>query len=464
MSKINKVLSYLLFGLLLLGSPANQALADGISDDSSQGGRFQITIDFNDAKEAEWALESINKMKSKKVMQGYEDGNFRPNQPVTRVEAIVTAVRLMGMEEEAKAKSAQTKLFFKDANLIEQQYGWAKGYIAVALENGLFDASEDAIQPDKPASRVWVASLLVRALGLQSEAMKQMTTIPDFQDADQIPAGAVGYINVAVEEGIVSGYPDHTFKPNKHVTRAEMAALLERTNDGLLERSGAITVSGIITDIDFDSSNVTEDVYGNGAAGGTITIKTFNEDSLKFFLSPDLLVQYHSRFIRADQLVKDDQVTLAVKGNTVVEAALAEMTQAPVPGNKEEQEEDNEEAKEDWNSALGIHELEIKIKAGDKQELKLEYKSKNGKTESEMETKSDGHKVKAEGQEAKAFVEKMLEEMALTPVMSKEEIVKQVLSSFQIGQDKVVELEIEIKFSNGKKVEIEIENEEEDDD
>lgn len=74
-----------------------------------------------------------------------------------------------------------------------------------------------------------------------------MTNIPHFNDVNEIPAGSIGYVNVAVEQGITTGYGDNTFKPNQPVKRGEMAAFLDRTNDGLLEQSGAITVQGTIT-------------------------------------------------------------------------------------------------------------------------------------------------------------------------------------------------------------------------
>ncbi len=89
----------------------------------TEDGRVQIILEFEDAEEAAWAVEYIGKMKSKNVLAGYQDGTFRPNQNVNRAEAIVTAVRLMGLEEQAKQKSADTRLHFKDANLVDKPLG-----------------------------------------------------------------------------------------------------------------------------------------------------------------------------------------------------------------------------------------------------------------------------------------------------------------------------------------------------
>jgi hypothetical protein len=458
MKKVQGLCHLVLVFFLVFGIAGQSFANEETQTNVTEDGRVQLILEFNDTKETEWASQFIGKMKSKNIVSGYPDGTFRPNQPVKRVEAIVMAVRLMGLEEEAKAKSSiDTKLHFKDAQLLETKFPWAKGYVLVALENGLFDLSEEMIQPEKQASRIWVSSLLVKSLGLQKEALRQMTAVPDFKDANQIPAGAIGYINVAVEQGLVSGYPDQTFKPNKNVTRAEIAALLDRTNNGLLEQSGAMTVSGTVIDIQFGESTVTSDVYQSGdAADGTLTITTADEESFTYSISSKLLVQYHKRFIHANQLIAGDEVKLVVNNETVVEAAV----EIELPKKNKDLLKDLTDLAD---KEVSVREFELKIEFGDEQELKLKYKKKNGKIEGEVEKKLDGSKEKAKGEEAAAIVEEFLDQLALSPDMSKEEIVESVLSALDVSQDSFKELEIQIKYSNGKEVEIELENEDEED-
>src|SRR5690625_3229274 len=126
---------------------------------------------YKDLEQAEWAIPYITQLTDKNVFAGYEDGTFRPNKPVTRAEAMATAVRLMGLDEEAAQVDPDVELHFKDADQIDKRYAWAKGSIVVGLENGLFEPSEDRFDPQKPASRVWVSALMVRALGMQDEAL-----------------------------------------------------------------------------------------------------------------------------------------------------------------------------------------------------------------------------------------------------------------------------------------------------
>ncbi|WP_373232296.1 S-layer homology domain-containing protein [Cohnella sp.] len=443
MTRMKSVFSLLLAVCVLFGLAGNVFAAQEVKTTIAEDGRVQVVLEFDDIEEAAWAAGYIGKMQSKSVFQGYEDGTFRPNQPVTRVQAIVTAVRLMGLEEEAKAKSPDAKLHFKDAAQIDKRFKSAKGHVIVALENGLFDTSEDQLQPDKPASRVWVARLLVKSLGLQAEALREMTTIPDFKDANHIPAGSVGYINVAVEHGIVSGYPDGSFKPNKNVTRAEMASLLDRTNDGLLENSGAIHVSGKVHDLDFDDVSVTSNVYHS--VNGQITIDSFTGESLSYGISSELLVQYHTKFIRADQLAAGDPVSLVVKDQIVIEASLL----------------DNKDVSDTVSAIL---KFEVDMEMGNDQEYKLKYKNKNGNVEAEVEQKSEKDKEELKGKEAIEFIENILQQANLSEQMTRQEIMENILSLLEIEKDELKELKIEIKFSNGKKLEIEFEHNDDDDD
>lgn len=192
---------------------------------------LNIKISFDDIQggDVEWAARYIASLASKRVFEGYEDGTFQPRKTVTRIEAITAAVRLMGLREQAEsAEAKQTNLNFKDANKVKD---WAKGYVAVALQNDLFEESADMVQPEKEADRLWATTLLVKAMKLQDEAKAKMNTKLNFKDADKIPAGSVGYVAVALEKNLIDGYEDNTFRPTRPVTRAELAALLDRTGN-----------------------------------------------------------------------------------------------------------------------------------------------------------------------------------------------------------------------------------------
>ncbi|NQX68961.1 S-layer homology domain-containing protein [Paenibacillus alba] len=270
-------------------------------------GNIQIRINFDDLKSAQWAMRYIASLASKRVFEGYEDGTFKPDNSVSRIEAITAAVRLMGLRELAESPAEmQTKLNFKDADKIPS---WAVGYVAVALENDLFTENDDSVQPQKEADRLWATTLLVKALKLESEAKARMNSTLTFKDAKQIPAGSVGYVKEAIEKGLVDGFEDNTFRPGQSVTRAQLAALLDRTGNQLPE--------------DQNSSTGTVDavVYNNVLSVTKAGVST------KYVLHPDAFILRNGVKVAASALQVGDEVKVRTFNNTVVFLEVTKMGQ-----------------------------------------------------------------------------------------------------------------------------------------
>ncbi|QJD84096.1 S-layer homology domain-containing protein [Cohnella herbarum] len=222
---------------------------DDDKDDKKNNSKHGINLDFGDLnqKEWKWAYDHIIRLAAQGVFNGYEDGSFKPKNNITRIEALVAAVRLLGLKEEAeKPENMNATLNFKDFDQLKKKYGWAVGYVTVALENDLFSENDTTIQAEKPANRLWASVLLVKAMKLDAEAKKKMDVVLPFKDTRDIPAGSVGYIAVALEKNLITGYSDNTFQPNRPVTRAELAALLDRVDQQLPNDQSAQAITGTI--------------------------------------------------------------------------------------------------------------------------------------------------------------------------------------------------------------------------
>ncbi|CAG7627328.1 S-layer homology domain-containing protein [Paenibacillus allorhizosphaerae] len=258
-------------------------------------------LDFKDVqgKDMEWALRYIASLASRNIFDGYSDGTFRPNEKVSRIEAITAAVRLMGLRDQAEsATEMSTKLNFKDANQVP---AWAVGYVSVALKNDLFSESDTMVQPNQPADRLWATTLLVKALKLESEAKTKMNVKLSFSDANKIPAGSVGYVAVAVERGLVNGFEDNTFRPTQPVTRAEIAALLDRAGDQLPD-SGVGLVTGTVT---------------TPVVGNVLTLNR-NGQTVTLTLDPDAFIYRGGAKVSASALQVGDVVRTRSYNNVVI--------------------------------------------------------------------------------------------------------------------------------------------------
>jgi hypothetical protein len=262
-----------------------------------------VKLKFEDMERLDWALKHVASLASKRVFEGYDDGTFRPNKPITRLEAVITAVRLMGLREEAEtAENMTATLNFSDADKIVRKYPQAVGYVAVAMENDLFLETERKLNPKEAASRLWATILLIKSLGLEEEVKAKMNTQLTFKDAEEIPAGAVGYVAVAVEKKIVSGYENNTFRPNKPITRAELAVLLDRTGNEMPD-------------------------YGSGAIVGTVGAEVGSNlilalqsggEAVQLAIDPNAFVYRDGAKISLSQLKVGDEVKVRTYNNVVI--------------------------------------------------------------------------------------------------------------------------------------------------
>ena len=90
---------------------------------------------------------------------------------------------------------------------------------------GIIDGFEDGTyRPDEQVTRAQFAKIVVASLGV-GEAAQYAKGATKFAD---VPADhwATGYINVAVDMGVIAGYPDGTFKPENQVTFAEAIKMI----------------------------------------------------------------------------------------------------------------------------------------------------------------------------------------------------------------------------------------------
>ncbi len=222
--------------------------------------------DFVDAYEAQWAHTYMVKMQVKGVIQGRGNNLFVPNASVTHAEATTMVVRMVLSEfEDEEIREIGKKLIddgfkFSYTDNFNKSDEWYLPYLAVAVELGIAD-NEGKFQGQSAASREWVAKLLIKALDYLEEidlsvelADTNLESNLIFTDSDAISAAYRDYVAIAVKYGIINGYPDGTFKPNKPVTRAEMAKLTSET-DNLVTRSEAGIEKGIISAI--NSTSVT---------------------------------------------------------------------------------------------------------------------------------------------------------------------------------------------------------------
>lgn len=99
---------------------------------------------------------------------------------------------------------------------------WAEARIKQASSNGIINGYPDGtFNPRKNVTRAEFSVMLMGALNLQKTEVELV-----FSDKTEIGTWAKMAVSQAVQEGIISGYPDDTFRPNANITRAEMVVMV----------------------------------------------------------------------------------------------------------------------------------------------------------------------------------------------------------------------------------------------
>jgi hypothetical protein len=261
---------------------------------ATSGGEGTVRVSFPDVAGNHWAQKYITRLTLLGIIQGDDKGRFHPDLSVSRQDAVIMAVRMMGLEDEALKNTTSYVLPFDVSD-------YAKPYIVEALNKQLLDLKEETDTASSSrqawgtvsATREWIARLIVRAMGQQSLADQLALQATPFKDDKEISSWATGAINAAVSLHIVDGFEDGTFRPLGSVTRAQMAAFLSRadvegTHNGSRETVGYVNeISGTKISVTDEQGQVQEFKLGNDVGFYTVT-----DDTVKI---PGSSIQPHTK-------------------------------------------------------------------------------------------------------------------------------------------------------------------------
>ena len=149
---------------------------------------------------------------------GYEDGSVQPEGDITRAEVATIFFRLL-TDESRDAFWSQTN----DYTDVPAD-AWYNNAVSTLSNAGILDGYEDGtFKPDGNITRAEFATIAVRFFEATYDGGDLFSDIDGHWAQD--------YINEAANAGIVDGYPDGTFGPQKLITRAEAMTMVNRTID-----------------------------------------------------------------------------------------------------------------------------------------------------------------------------------------------------------------------------------------
>ena len=193
--------------------------------------------------EGHWAQKEVEAAVASGWVDGYPDGSFKPEKSITRAEftkMLLDAIHL--------TPDSETVAWMKENALTDDVWGnpteytpklydmsghWltSQGWLDAALYSGMVvpdDYNGKNFRPEKAIARYEIALMTDRALGLVYPASQPVEGELPFTDKEEILDWMKGYVNESVKAGVLKGYPDGSFQPNKTSTRAEAVVMIQR--------------------------------------------------------------------------------------------------------------------------------------------------------------------------------------------------------------------------------------------
>lgn len=174
--------------------------------------------DFVDTKNS-WDRVEISQLEAMDILQGYPDGRFYPEQPVSRAEFAKILAVALGEKQSALELAKGTPIFTD----ISFDF-WAKGFITAGVESGWLQGQGSYFGPDAYINRQEAAAILSRIQFGKGKAADESEL--KFTDSESIADWAVEGILKTAAQGLITGFPDGSFRPLEKLSRAEAVHLL----------------------------------------------------------------------------------------------------------------------------------------------------------------------------------------------------------------------------------------------
>lgn len=174
-------------------------------------------VTFNDLNGVEWAKTAIEALVKKKILLGYGNGEFKPNNTITRDEFAKVLVLAFNIPTEGVT-----------ANFSDIPSGsWQYPYVAAGSAAGIIKGIDVAqFGSGKNITREDMAVMITRAIAYKGKTLASAGNSVVFNDNDKISAYADDAVNTLVAANILSGMNGGMFAPKENATRAQAAKVV----------------------------------------------------------------------------------------------------------------------------------------------------------------------------------------------------------------------------------------------
>ncbi len=221
-----------------------------------------------------WAKPYITEMSEKGYIKGYEDGTFKPNNSISKTEALILLSRMIGVNDDIFADSVEFALNEFSSALAKYDTNYKKE-VSFLLYAGVLKEDElstyiSSSNKNAALKRYEAAVLLTKLLGAEEEVKENAFVSSSYADTVSIPDSARAYVEYVKEQGIMQGMGNNEdgqpmFSPNTNVTRSQMAKMLCTLIDviDLSSQTGTVVATDTFNEtitIKIDGTDIVEEV------------------------------------------------------------------------------------------------------------------------------------------------------------------------------------------------------------
>ena len=158
---------------------------------------------------------------------------------------------------------------------------WFYDDVSIAYTAGYMAGTSDiTASPYDSLTREQAVCILGRNMMMQDTPGESLA----FSDSRDVSDWARGTVKTAVDNYIISGYPDNTFQPKSAISKAQMAVLITQCVGTPIQQSGSYELGGVFGNVTITAPNValrnttiSGDLYVSGGVGlGGIRLENVN--------------------------------------------------------------------------------------------------------------------------------------------------------------------------------------------
>ncbi|MCR8630380.1 S-layer homology domain-containing protein [Paenibacillus radicis (ex Xue et al. 2023)] len=192
----------------------DSSVVNRISTRIENANKSEVKMPFSDIQQ-HWANKTIESFIKLNIIEGYNDGKFRPDGAITRAEFAVIIDRVFGINNDLKQSVAMNDI----------SNHWAKGTIEKLANAGILNGYGQEFRPDQTVSRAEMVAIISRIVNMS--AVQKNESKGAFSDTGN--SFAFSQIQEAAQAGIVAGKEGNNFNPDAQSTRAEALTIILNT-------------------------------------------------------------------------------------------------------------------------------------------------------------------------------------------------------------------------------------------